>query len=119
MFTTDRKGFTLSPQPPSNDEIELRRGVLLTAQVALLGEVSAAVRAVALAWSPHKIHLRAIFDGEIDDEDSESMECVGTEVLASFPTYELEVECTRLDAPASLTPLFLMAWVYMRKETRS
>ncbi len=47
------------------------------------------------------------------------MECVGTEVLASFPTYELEVECTRLDAPASLTPLFLMAWVYMRKETRS
>jgi hypothetical protein len=117
LFTTDRKGFTLSPQPPNNDEIQLRREVLLTAQVALLGEVSAAVRAVALAWSPQKIHLRAVFDGEIDDEDSESMECVGTEILASFSTHEIEVECTRLDAPSPLKPLFLMAWVYMRKES--
>ena len=90
--------------------------MLLTAQVALLGEVSSTLRAVSLAWSPENIHLRAVFDGEIDEEDRESMECVGTEILASFPTHELEVECTRLDAPTPLNQLFLMAWVYMRKE---
>jgi hypothetical protein len=107
----------LSQQLPSDDEIELRREVLLTAQVALLGEVSSAVRGITLAWSPQKIHLRAVFDGEIDDDDRESIECVGTEILASFPKHEFDVECVRLDAPAQLDPLFLMAWVYVRKES--
>lgn len=111
-----RTGFTLSQQHPKCDEIELRRSVLLTAQVALLGEVSAAMRGITLAWSPQKIHLRAVFDGEIGKDDRESIECVGTEILASFPNHELDVECVRLDAPAPLRPFFLMAWAYIRKE---
>ena len=106
----------MSQRHPESDNIELRRDVLLTTQVALLGEVSSSVRGITLAWSPQKIHLRAIFDGNIDESDRESMECVGTEILASFPEHELEVECVRADVPARLDPFFLMAWVYLRKE---
>lgn len=107
----------MSPRCPSEEEIKLRRDVLLTVQVALLGEVSSAVRAIMVAWSPKKIHLRAVFDGEIDEDDGESMECVATEILASFPNHDVEVECVRLDAPAPLKDLFLMHTVYRRKET--
>ena len=113
----ERTGFTLSLQHPNSEEIELRRAVLLTTQVALLGEVSSSVRAIALEWSPNKIQLRVVFDGEIGEDDRESMECVGTEILASFPNHELNVECVRLDAPGPLNTLCLLAWAYMRKES--
>jgi hypothetical protein len=91
--------------------------VLLTTQTALLGEVSWAVRGITLAWSPKRIHLRAIFDGEVGEDDRESMECVGTEIIASFPEHEIVVEVLRSDAPTKLEPFFLMAWVYVRKES--
>lgn len=106
----------MSQQRPSNEESDLRRDILLTAQVALLGELSSAVRGITLAWSADRIHLRAVFSGEITEGDRESMECVGTEIMASFPTHRVEVECLRLDAPAQMKSLFLMAWAYLRKE---
>lgn len=96
--------------------IAFRRDILLTAQVALLGEVSSCVRAVTLAWSDKKIQLRAVFDGEIRADDRESMECVGSEIVASFPHHSIDVECVRHDAPGPLMGLLLMAWAYMRKE---
>ena len=106
----------MSQQPLSSEQLELRRTVLLTAQTALLGEVSAAVRGVTLGWSAEEVHLRVIFDGEISEGDKESMECVGTEIVAALPEHRLEVEVVRADAPSSLDEHFLAAWVYIRKE---
>ena len=114
----ERAEFTLYQQPLSEDEIGNRRAVLLTAQVALLGEVSTAVRGITLGWTSQKILLRAVFEGEVQDDDRESMDCVATEILASFPNHEVDFECIRDDAPESLGPHFLMAWVFVRKERK-
>lgn len=90
--------------------------MLLTAQVALLGEISGAVRAVFLGWDDETIKVRAVFHGPISEEDHESIECAGTEIIASFPKYMIEVETIRLDAPADLRGKALKAWAYYRKE---
>src|SRR5688572_7154269 len=115
-FTMGRKGFTLSHQSHSDSELAFRRDLLLTAQVALLGEVSSSIRAVTIGWSTTEIRLRAIVDGLPFDDDVDSMECVGTEIIASFPQHQIAVEVVRLDAPAPLEPHNLKAWVYSRKE---
>ena len=94
-----------------------RANVLLAAQRALLGEVPGVLRAVTLGWSANEIQLRAIFDGEVNEDTRESMECVGSEVIASFPDHTIEVEVVRCDASAPLDGYFLMAWAYMRKES--
>lgn len=111
-----RKGFTLSRQHHNDLEIQFRRNLLLATQVALLGEISPAIRAVTVGWDASEIRLRAIVDGEPSEDDAESMECVGTEIIASFPEHELAVEVVRVDAPDSLEPHILKAWVYSRKE---
>lgn len=108
--------YTLSPQRPSESEIQFRRDVLLTTQVAMLGEISAAVRAVTVGWDGNEIRLRAIVEGEPSEEDVESMEAVGTEIIASFPEHQIDVEVMRLDAPAPIAPHNLKAWAYARKE---
>lgn len=94
-----------------------RAHVLLAAQRALLGEIPPVLRAVTLGWSTNKVQVCAIFDGEASEDHRESMECVGTEIIASFPDHAIEVEFARCDAPARVDAYFLMAWAYMRKES--
>jgi hypothetical protein len=106
----------LCPLLQTDQNAEFRRSLLLAAQVALLGEVSAVVRGVTIGWSPSEILLRAIVDGPVDEDDQEAMECVGSEIIAGFPTHMIAVELIRVDAPASIKPHFLRAWVFMRKE---
>ncbi len=97
----------------------LRQAVLLTLQVALLGEVSPQLRAVVCSWGNADIHVRAVFDGEIKNDDWESMNDVEAEVIASFPKHKVHLECVRRDAPESLRDLWLMAMVYRRRESSS
>lgn len=106
----------MSHQHCRDSELAFRRDLLLTAQVALLGEISASIRAVTVGWSATEIQLRAIVDGLPCDDDVESMECVGTEIIASFPQHQIAVEVIQLDAPAPLEPHMLNAWIYSRKE---
>lgn len=57
----------------------------------------------------------AYFDGEIDEEDRETMSLVETEVMARFPsTHIVTHDLIRLDAPA-LIPKD-RTWVYFRRE---
>jgi hypothetical protein len=49
-------------------------------------------------------------------DDQESIECVGTEIIAGFPEHQIEVETERLDVPADVRSALLAAWVYLRKE---
>jgi hypothetical protein len=88
----------------------------VTTQVALLGEISPNVRGIAIDWNNTDIHLRAIFDGEPNEDDIDSMECAGTEIIASFPEHEIRVELIRKDTPLLIEENRLKAWVYRRKE---
>jgi hypothetical protein len=67
------------------DDDELRVAVLLSMQLALLGCVGPTLRLVACRWSECVIEARAVFDGEISEEDRETMSEVETELMAHFP----------------------------------
>lgn len=110
------EGPALCSQPLADSELEFRRRLLLTAQVALLGEVSGAIRGVTLGWTASEIILRALVDGPVSDADQESMECVGTEIVAGFPQCSIVVEVLRCDAPMDLNAQSLKVWVHMRRE---
>jgi len=97
-------------------DITLRISVLLSLQGALLGEINSKIRGITCGWDLRIITMNCFFDGDIDDDDRESMECVATEVMADFYDHEVSVECIRLDVPKPLNPHTLLAWVYRRKE---
>jgi hypothetical protein len=99
------------------NKVELSRAaILLSLQRALLGEVSGSLRGVTCSWDQSKIVIRCLFDGEIADDDRESMECVATGVITDFSEQTIELEITRLDMPEPLNPQTLMDWVYRRRE---
>lgn len=76
------------------------------------------MRGVTVGWTSSEITVRALIDGPVDEDDAESIDCVGTEIIAGFPNHTIAVEVLRVDVPESLDPYFLKAWVYMRKERR-
>ena len=78
---------------------DFRISVLLTMQVALLGAVGPHVRKVLCRWTVSEIGIRAVFDGRIREDDTESMRVVETEMMASFPNHGISLVCERLDAP--------------------
>lgn len=89
--------------------------VALVLQVALLGEVSPALRRVGFDHGPDDVTLRFFYDGPISDDDRESASCVETEVMAALPDdIRVTTEVERVDAPARLpTPERL---AYSRRE---
>ena len=90
--------------------------VLLSIQRALLGEVSGRLRGVTCEWTKNEILIEAFFDGEIDNSDLESIDCVGSEVAADFPEHQVEVLKTRIDSPIPISGRIHKVWAYMRKE---
>ena len=95
----------------------MRTSVLLSLQRALLGAVTPNMRAICVGWDEKLIRIRAIYDGEIDDEDRERFSEVGTKVIADFSApMAIEEECVRLDPPERLVSLGLKEWVYWRYE---
>ncbi len=77
--------------------------VLLAIQDALLGAIAANLRAITARWDQSSIHFDAYFDGEVTDEDRETMAIVDTEVLAGFPeTHTVTHTVHRVDFPAQI-----------------
>lgn len=81
---------------------DLRASVLLGMQVALLGCIGCGVRKILCRWNDHEIRARAIFDGEIREEDAEAMLDAETEIMASFPNHDVSITCERCDAPLAI-----------------
>ncbi|MCI0381547.1 MAG: hypothetical protein L0207_00630 [Chlamydiae bacterium] len=106
--------FPQTPDEENSYPINRTR-VLLTMMTALWGEVSPKLRAASVKWNEKTIHLFFFYDGEISEEDYESAEFVGTEVIASFPKHKLKVDTRRLDYPA-LLPENKGELVYKRRE---
>ncbi len=96
------------------NDIELRSSALLCIQVALLGMIEPHLRAVTLGWSSHSVDAVFYFHGQLTEDDRESVSCVESEVMASFPDHEVSFDSTRLDWPAK--PEMLGAWAYWRRE---
>lgn len=91
--------------------------LMLAVRGALLGAVSASLRAVACGWTGERITLRFVFDGPITEEDEEDMRVVGTGVVANFPApLAIAEEIVRVDHPEPLGPYGLQAWAFRRKE---
>jgi hypothetical protein len=75
--------------------------VLLALYDALLGAIPAHLRAITARWDESSVHFDAYYDGEVSDEDRETMAVVDTEVLAGFPeTHVVSHAVHRLDFPA-------------------
>lgn len=106
---------TSFPPAPEGTRQQLRQAALLYAQRALLGEVSAALRGVTVAWQDKTVTVRCYFDGPISDADRDSMESVHTELLADFlPDVDVSLEVRRRDWPDPMESL--QEWVYRRRE---
>lgn len=81
----------------------MRVRVLLSVQRALLGHIGTAVRAIVCRWTKDEIHVRAVFDGEIDDENAEAFSEAETEVNADFPSQVIVYfKLERHDYPVSI-----------------
>ena len=92
-----------------------RHQVLVAVQQALLGEVSARLRAVTVAYTDMSIHLDCYYDGEITDEDREAMSCAETELIAMSPeTHRITHQVHRKDYPAAIPKD--TTWAFYRKE---
>ena len=83
-------------------ENKLRASVLLTLQSALLGAIGPAVRKVTCSWNAKEIRIRAVFDGQIGEDDAQAMLVTETEVMASFPDHDVSLVYERCDAPGSV-----------------
>ena len=99
-----------------NNEVALRRDVLLTFQVALLGMVDNHLRGVTVSWDDGRIEGILLYDGVLGDIEEETASDVEAEIMASFPEHEVSVEARRYDAPADLNASGLRAWAYCRRE---
>lgn len=92
-----------------------RHQVLVAVQQALLGEVSAQLRAVIVSYDDSSIHLDCYFDGDISDADREAMSCVETELIAGFPeAHSVTHSVNRADYPNPIPKEGI--WAFFRKE---
>jgi len=94
----------------------------LSAQRALLGNVSANLRAACVYFQDNIIHTTFYYDGEISEDSHELAESVLDEVIADFvfqkgengKEFEFETLILRVDYP---NPMPLNGhWVYYRHE---
>ena len=99
------------------NENDLRVMVLLGLQSAMLGEIFPKLRYMTCAWKTSEVTIRAIVDGEVDEDDEESLERIHTELIAFLPdTFEVNKECLKLEPVQPIGEQFLMETVYKRRE---
>ena len=99
----------------NSQEQNLIIDVRLSIQRALLGEIASELRVVAFSIKNKVLEFRYYFDGEISEENLESVSCIETEVLADFDdNLDLTSLCLRRDAPESIDDGGV--WVYQRRE---
>jgi hypothetical protein len=82
----------------------------------MLGEVFPTLRAISVEWSDYLVKFFAYVDGELADEDAESLSCIAAEVTADFWSgVEIEYEVVRIDSPVRI-PDTTRTRVFQRRE---
>ena len=100
------------------DAVELRRKVLLTLQVALLGMVTPGMRSVLVSWSESQIRARIIFDEEPTPDDIEDTSVIEAEVMASFPDHAVVFVAERCPVGKKVEHLNGEAFVFARADPK-
>ncbi|BCQ28289.1 hypothetical protein NK8_64780 (plasmid) [Caballeronia sp. NK8] len=95
---------------------DFRVRLLLSLQVALLGNISANMRAVTCRLEGSDIKVRAMFDGAVSEEDSATVDEIGSELASHFDHEMVDVECLRVDAPQPISTSNDELIAYRRKE---
>ena len=98
-----------------SEKAKRKHEVLIALQQALLGEIGCRIRTIIVKYTNASIHFDVYVDGEILEEDRESMMQVDTELVAASPSsHTISHDVIRLDAPASIPKEDI--WVYCRRE---
>lgn len=69
-----------------------RADMILSANRAFLGEISPKLREVKMFSDEHFIHLRFIYDSDLDDNDRDSANTISGTIAADFPSYRMKDE---------------------------
>lgn len=72
--------------------VEVRVRVLLTLQVALLGMVTASMRAVLVSWTDKDVLVRVVFDRELSPEDVDLVSEIESEVISHLPNHTVHCQ---------------------------
>ena len=95
----------------------LRVRVLLTLQVALLGEITEKIRGVACSWNDRSIKILVVHTSTFNCEDKDEFDSVEAEMMSSFPDHEVSTKFLTSDFPEKFDLTVEMAWVFLRKWT--
>lgn len=107
----------MSQQNQKNNKKYLidRARAILSMSRALLTEVVPALRAASIKWDDKIIKLFFYYDGEISENEIDSISCVSAEVISDYPEHQLEEDSIlRVDYPQQI--LYEGDLVYYRKE---
>lgn len=96
---------------------DFRVSVAMSLMRALLGEITPNIRAVLVRpQEQDSFSIEVYVDGDVSEEDEEMASCVGTEVIADFPSnFDISQRVIRLDSPIKV-PVGDGILVYLRKE---
>lgn len=106
-------------QKHPNEDCVDRVEALFSMSVGLLSEVTPPLRAASIKWDDESVQLFFYYDGEISEDEIDSISCVSTEVIASFSeNIQLKDDVIlRIDYPKPIPHQGEL--VYYRKEPMS
>jgi len=103
-------------KPDSKNEVDLRRQVLLSFQVALLGMVTSALRGVAISWDESQIDGVFLYEGDVTETELEIVSDVEAEVISHFVNHRINLQPKSYPPPRKLSDEKWDVWVYQRME---
>jgi hypothetical protein len=93
-------------------EPELR----LSAQRALLGAIHPSIRLVKIKREGSNIRLTVVAVAQLDDEAAEAVSVAATEIVADFPTCQIEARVLVTTEALPDEDILTEGWVYQRLE---
>ena len=70
-----------------------------------------------MVGTQNEVSIRAIVDGEIGEDDKDSIDCLQTEMIASLAeSLDVSMEVVRIDSPQPIIEYLLAVCVYQRRE---
>lgn len=91
--------------------------LLLSARMALIGEVPPNLRGVAIESNRDNIIIYFYNNGTMTDEEKNDYRCIGTEIIADFNSGMIDERIIQLDYPIQIPSH--RYWAYRRKEKLS
>jgi hypothetical protein len=111
-------GYISKQLAESKASSDLRMKVLLSANRALWGSVTPALRGVTVDYKKEQLVLRAYFDRGASEEDKELLDVAMTEMMADLDQHIEHWQYEPIDLAFPQKMEVLKDWVYIRHERR-